>query len=153
MRLYGLPDFEANQPGFDNDGRSGGDHAGTVETSLLWALHPEGVDLSRLPAPDAPGPHFAMGGNVRESSRLVGERMVADEVAWLGAKGRELLAAYDAARPQQRLRTFEEVEVLWETVVRPHLRDFRTMQPGWSPDEVVPPGSVWARNAAVPERG
>ncbi len=32
MRLYGLPDFEANQPGFDGDGASG-DHAGKVETS------------------------------------------------------------------------------------------------------------------------
>src|SRR5581483_7403275 len=59
-RLYGLPDFEANQPGFDNDNKSGGDHAGKVETSLLWAVRPECVDVSRIPPPDAPGPHFAM---------------------------------------------------------------------------------------------
>ncbi len=32
MRLYGLPDFEANQPGFDGDGASG-DHTGKAETS------------------------------------------------------------------------------------------------------------------------
>jgi creatinine amidohydrolase len=59
-RLYSLPDFEANQPGFDGDNRSG-DHAGKVETSLLWALEPDCVDMSRLPSADVPGLHFAMG--------------------------------------------------------------------------------------------
>jgi creatinine amidohydrolase len=151
-RLYGLPDFEANQPGFDRDGRSGGDHAGKVETSLLWALHPECVDPSRLPPPEEAGPHFAMGANAREASRRVGERMVDDEVAWLGAKARELLAAYERERPSQRLRTFEDVEVLWETVVRPELHRFRTMQPGWG-TQGPPPDSIWAANAAVPDRG
>ena len=58
----------------------------------------------------------------------------------------------DVMRPQQRLRTFEEVETLWETVVRPRFREFRTMQPIWSPQETVPPDSVWARNAATPDR-
>jgi len=29
-RLFGLPDFEANQPGFDRDGKSGGDHAQNI---------------------------------------------------------------------------------------------------------------------------
>jgi creatinine amidohydrolase/Fe(II)-dependent formamide hydrolase-like protein len=47
VRLFGLPDFEANQPGFDRDGVSTGDHAGKVETSLLWALEPDCVDISR----------------------------------------------------------------------------------------------------------
>jgi creatinine amidohydrolase len=152
-RLYGLPDFEANQPGFDRDGRSGGDHAGKVETSLLWALHPECVDPSRLPPPEEAGPHFAMGATAREASRRVGERMVDDEVAWLGARARELLAAYERERPSQRLRTFEDVEVLWETVVRPELPCFRTMQPGWGAQEPPPAGSVWAANAPVPDRG
>lgn len=152
-RLHSLPDFAANLPGFDGDGRSGGDHAGKVETSLLWALHPGCVDLSRLPPADEAGPHFAMGSNAREASRQIGERMVADEVAWLGAKGRELLAAYERERPSHRLHTFEDVEVLWETVVRPRLPHFRTMQPRWPGQEAVPEGSIWARNAAVPDRG
>ena len=52
MQLYGLPDFEANQPGFDSDGNSGGDHAGKVETSLLWALEP---GLRRCLAPTSVG--------------------------------------------------------------------------------------------------
>src|SRR5262245_55790777 len=60
-RLYALPDWEANLPGFDNDGQSTGDHAGKVETSLLWALEPECVDLSRQPPEGTPGAHFAMG--------------------------------------------------------------------------------------------
>jgi len=94
-RLYGLPDFEANQPGFDCDGRSGGDHAGKVETSLLWAALPECVDLSRIPPENEPGHHFAMGSNAHQANRQVGERMVADEVRWLGLKAKELLDVYD----------------------------------------------------------
>ncbi|MCS6858903.1 MAG: creatininase family protein [Abditibacteriales bacterium] len=152
-RLYGLPDFEANLPGFNNDNKSGGDHAGKVETSLLWAVHPECVDLSRLPPPDAPGLHFAMGADARESSRRVGERMVADEVRYLVAKAQELLAAYAREKPTHQLRTFEDVEVLWETVVRPALKQFRTMQDAWEGQAAVPEDSVWHANWRVPQRG
>jgi creatinine amidohydrolase len=152
-RLYGLPDFEANQPGFAGDGKSTGDHAGRVETSLLWAVEPDCVDYSRLPAPDAHGPHFAMGGNAREANRLTGERMVADEVRWLGEKAHELLAAYDQETPQQRLRTFEQVEQLWETIIRPELKNFRSMQPNWGDRQPPAENSVWRANWAVPDCG
>ena len=149
-RLYALPDFEANQPGFASDGQSGGDHAGRVETSLLWALEPGCVDVSRLPEPDAPGPHFAMGRNAAESDRRIGERMVADEVAWLGQKGGELREQYRRVRPSQRLRTFAEVEALWQEVVAPALPGFRTMQPLWDERSSPPPeGSVWRANWAI----
>jgi creatinine amidohydrolase len=157
-RLYGLPDFEANQPGFTGDGTSGGDHAGRVETSLLWALEPDAVDLSRLPAPGDAGHNFAMGPDAYEADRRVGERMVADEVRWLTAKVRELLDAYAAAKPQHALRTFEAVEGLWENVVRPHLKQFRSMQQTWQDPETgqarppVPATSVWFENARVPDR-
>jgi len=150
-RLYALPDFEANQPGFAGDGRSGGDHAGRVETSLLWALEPDGVDLSRLPTEGEPGPHFAMGANAREASRRVGERMVADEVRWLGAKVEELLAQYERERPGQALRTYGDVERLWATVVRPRLKDFRTMQPLWADQEPPPAESIWWPNWPIPD--
>ena len=158
-RLYGLPDFEANQPGFAGDGKSGGDHAGRVETSLLWALEPECVDVSRLPAPDDAGPHFAMGPDAREADRRVGERMVADEVRWLTEKVDDLLEAYEQVKPRHTLRTFEDVEALWERVVRPQLKQFASMQPGWldpvtgEPRESVPADSVWYGNAPVPDRG
>jgi creatinine amidohydrolase len=151
-RLFSLPDFEANQPGFDGGGRSTGDHAGKVETSLLWALEPDCVDVSRIPSPDAPGPHFAMGANARESSRLIGERMVADEVRWLGAKARELLAAFGSQPHPPRLRTFADVERVWGTVVHPALREFKTLQQNWPGREPPPDTSVWKANWLVPDQ-
>lgn len=151
-RLYSLPDFEANQPGFDGDGKSGGDHAGKVETSLLWALRPECVDVSRIPPEDQPGPHFAMGATARLSNRRTGERMVADELRYLGEKAKELLTAYDRERPRHTLRTYEDVERLYETVVRPALKDFKTMQNSWTGQDAIPESSVWYPNWRVPER-
>jgi len=152
VRLYGLPDFEANQPGFDGDGKSGGDHAGKVETSLLWALLPECVDVSRVPTPEEPGKHLAMGRNVRLSDRRVGERMVADEVRWLGQKGQELLAAYEREQPQQRLRTYAQVEALWDEVIAPVLKEFASMHDLWAGQEAPPEGSMWRENWRVPDR-
>ncbi len=149
-RLYALPDFEANEPGFAGDGSSG-DHAGKVETSLLWAVEPDCVDVSRLPARGADGPHFAMGGNAHDSDRRVGEQMVADEVAWLGRKSAELLADYDRDAPTQRLAGYEQVEQLWEDVVGPVFADFKTMQHR-SEDEHVPEDSVWHANWRIPDR-
>jgi creatinine amidohydrolase len=150
-RLYGLPDFEANQPGFAGDGKSGGDHAGRVETSLLWALAPDCVDVSRLPPAGEPGPHFAMGSTAHASDRRIGERMVADEVQWLGNKARDLLAAYDQAQPAHTLRTFADVERLWANVVRPLLNEFHSMQPLWPDQEPVPEGSAWYENWPIPD--
>jgi hypothetical protein len=95
-----------------------------------------------------------MGGNVRQSNRQVGERMVADEVRWLSAKAKELLTAYDRERPRHTLRTFEDVEKLWADVVRPALKDFWTMQDMWKGEEHPVPGdSVWHANWRVPKRG
>jgi creatinine amidohydrolase len=152
-RLHSLPDFEANRPGFDSDGKSGGDHAGKVETSLLWALHPECVDVSRIPPEGEPGPHFAMGATARLSNRRTGERMVADELRYLGEKAKELLAAYDRDRPAHALRTYEDVERLYETVVRPALKDFKTMQNSWTGQDAIPQDSIWYPNWRVPDRG
>ena len=149
VRLYSLPDFEANTAGFSGDGHESGDHAGKVETSLLWAIEPECVDVSRIPSPDAPGPHFAMGDDAGLSNRLAGERMVAGEVQWLGEKAAELVADYDQLQPVQRLRTFADVERMWREVVEPRLADFRTMQDLWEGQEPVPDGSVWHANWRV----
>lgn len=149
-RLYGLPDFEANQPGFASDGHSGADHAGRVETSLLWAVEPGCVDVSRFPPEAEPGPHFAMGPNARQTNRRIGERMVADEVRWLGAKAAELLADYDRLQPQHALRTFADVENLWDTVVRPRLPEFQTMRQLWEGQEAVSEDSRWYPNSRVP---
>lgn len=164
MRVYGLPEFEANEPGFGPEGPTA-DHAGKVETSLLWHLDPESVDVSRLPdteAPEAQGsrdflsrpPYFAMGTNAAESDRRTGARMVRDEVAWLGRKADELLEAYAPDRAVRGLVTFDDVERFWESEVSPRLPDFATMQRSWNSDETVDPASRWHVNwdAAGPIR-
>ena len=164
-RLYALPDFEANEPGFDRDHRSSGDHAGKVETSLLWSLEPACVDLTRLPpfplppqAEGEPGRHFAMGHNANLSNRRTGDRMVADEVAFLTRKAADLRAAYPAAaKPDSaaRLNRFEDVETFWETTVRPVLGKFESYAPYHQPTAVVqelPADSVWKANATGPLR-
>lgn len=145
VRLYSLPDFEANQPGFSGKG-DGGDHAGKVETSLLWALEPDCVDTSRIPPDDAAWPRFAQGKDAREANRRTGERMVADEVAWLGKKAKELIEDYDRIQPQHTLRTFSQVEEVWRNVVQPRLPEFWTMQDLWGGQQPVPEDSVWHEN-------
>ena len=149
-RFFSLPDFEANTPGFDENGRSGGDHAGRVETSLLWALMPECVDLSRVPPEDEPGHHLAMGRDVRQSNRRTGERMVADEVRFLGAKAKELLAEFDRLSPDFARMTFGQVEELWEAEIAPIIGEFRSMQERWGNESDLPDGSIWKRNLGVP---
>ena len=148
MRLYGLPDFEANQPGFDGDGKATGDHAGKVETSLLWALEAECVDVSRFPEEDATGPHFAMGPNARLADRRVGERMVADEVRWLGEKAAQLLADYQLHQPTERQRlSFMQIEQIWAAEVFPRLAEFHSMRY----DHRQPPAdSIWQLNYHIP---
>ncbi len=151
VRLYGLPDFECNQPGFDGDGATG-DHAGKVETSLLWAVAPDCVDVSRIPAAGNPGSLYAMGVDAIQANRQIGERMVADEASWLGSKGRQLLGEYDRIRPAERLLTFEQVEQVWHSVVEPQLPVFESMQEAWkdSPTQAIKESSVWYANWHVP---
>ena len=146
MRVYGLPDFEANKPGFPGDGASG-DHAGKVETSLLWALEPACVDYSRIPA-EPQSPSFAMGPDAARADQEIGRRMVADEVAWLGGKMRELLAAYDPQRPS-RLRTFDDVERFWAGEVRSAISGFASMQ--YFHQGEPPAESRWRENWPVGE--
>ncbi len=145
-RLYGLPDFEANQPGYDG---SGGDHAGKVETSLLWALMPECVDVSRMPPETEPGTPYAMGRDAYQADRKIGERMVADEIRFLGEKMRQLLEEYERLKPSHSLRTYAQTEELWSTVVVPALAEFKSMQTIWE-GEPPPEGSKWRENWEIP---
>jgi creatinine amidohydrolase len=146
-RLYGLPDFEANIPGFDNDGRSGGDHAGRVETSLMMALDPSCSDMTRLPAKDEPGCHWAMGRNAYESNRKVGERMVMDEVEYLGKKVNELLSEYNQIKPEHKFRTYDDVDKFWNNVIIPKIKDFACLQLDFSGQgRTIPEDSVWYEN-------
>ena len=158
VRLYGLPDFEANHRGFDNDGKSGGDHAGKVETSLLWALEPDCVDLSRIPrearAADAAGggtdantawarpPYFAMGENAVESDRRVGERMVEEEIQFLTDLAQRLLSEFEEPE-SRRVPTFEEVEEIWDSDIKPILHTFESLLDFHQDIGEPPAGSVW----------
>lgn len=146
MRLHGLPDFEANTAGFPGDGADG-DHAGKVETSQLWALEPEGVDLARLP-PEPSYPLFAAGKDAAQASLEAGRAMVASQVAYLGEKMRELRAAYDPARPS-KLRTFGDVERFWEEVIRPELPRFKSLRSTWYEKDTPEEDSRWRENWPV----
>lgn len=146
-RLYSLPDFEANTVGHTG---SFADHAGRVETSQLWALEPELVDISRIPEEGTPGPHFAMGVDAHLADRKIGEEMVASQVEFLGKKAAELVAEYDRVKPEHKLKTFEDVEVLWRDVVKPHLNEFWTMKDGWNDLHEVRHDSRWYANWRIP---
>lgn len=153
MKIYGLPDFEANQPGFGKSGEKG-DHAGKVETSLLWALDPDCVDFSRLPSADGIGldeHNFAMGPNAFESNRRSGEQMAEDEARWLGEKAETLLSEYQHDPPKNRNPlSFMAVEQIWTRDVEPQLREFLTMKElfEWQL-EGPPPQSRWRLNWKV----
>ena len=141
-----------DQVEIDEDIKGWADHAGRGETSVLWAAEPSCVDLSRLPDKDAPGPHFAMHDNAYETDRRKGERLLLNKAEYLGRRGRQLLTNYEKLRPPHTLRTYEDVEKLWEQHVAPHLKDFASMQDLSRGQEPVPEDSVWYANWRVPKR-
>ena len=130
------------------DGKGMGGHAGRGETSLLWAVDPACVDVSRLPKQGQPGPHFAMGDYADTSDRRIGEQMVTELVELLGEKGQELMAAYESSEKHAPL-TFEQVERIWEQEVAPRLSGFASMQSG---ENTPPENSRWYANWRVPNR-
>jgi len=148
-RLYALPEFESNYLGFSGDGQQTGDHAGKVATSLLWALEPQCVDVSRFPQQYQKGQVFAMGQDAPEADRRVGERMVTDQVKWLGNKARELLAEYDRIQPEHTFTTFHSVETAWDELIAPVFASFQTMQERWPWQEPIPEVSPWKENNPV----
>ena len=154
MRIYGLPDFEANQPGFDA-GVETGDHADKIETSLLWAVEPDCVDMSRLPRKDEPGPHFGMGLTAFKSNRKTGERMVEDEVRWLGAKAQELLSEFaesQLALEQRRPLSFGDIERIWNDELKLRIKDFASMRELFDDQQGGPSTqSRWQLNWRIPE--
>ena len=135
------------------DDRGSGGHAGRGETSLLWAVEPDCVDLSRLPEPNTPGPHFAMGADAREASRRLGEEIVEKVADGLGAKAQELLDAYERLKPTHPPLTFEDIERIWEQEVRPHLSGYASMQDAANGQEPPSEDSRWHAQWRVPDRG
>ncbi|MEZ4663116.1 MAG: hypothetical protein R2911_36670 [Caldilineaceae bacterium] len=123
-----------------------------METSLLWALEPQCVDMSRMPVDETGAPHFAMGPDAIQSDRRIGERMVADEVRWLGQKASALLDQYAENPPATRQPlTFMDIERIWVQEVQPVLPDFKTMK--YLERTPPPEDSVWRVNYAIPGVG
>ncbi len=131
------------------DERGGGGHAGRGETSLLWAVEPDCVDVSRVPPADAPGPHFAMGPLAREADRRVGERMTRTIVETLLGMSERLLAEYAEREPRPAL-TFGDVERIWREEIEPFLPEFASMQDLRPDQSAPPPESQWYANWRVP---
>lgn len=92
-----------------------GDHAGICETSQLWALRPELVDLSRMPAPYE-GPLFAAPSQARLSSRREGEAIVASQVGYLKRLADELLRQAEGMPPCERIPG-AAAESIWQAML------------------------------------
>ena len=69
-----------------------GDHAGPCETSQLWALRPDLVDVSRIPPHEDGERVFASDLQPGQASRLEGERIVRSQIDNLVEGGNRLLA-------------------------------------------------------------
>ncbi len=132
-----------------------GHHAGRCATSQLWALRPDLVDMSRLApgTPDEIRRIMATGHDAAQSSRQLGEAIVASQVAWLGRKASELLQAWHPPdRPASRTPgnplgalTFGEAERIWREEVEPLLPRFSSMND--EPDQAATdPASPWSDN-------
>jgi creatinine amidohydrolase len=132
-----------------------GDHAGRCETSQLWALYPELVDMSRMAqgTTDEIRKVMATGWNANQSSRRLGERIVASQIAYFGRVAADLLAAYQQpAQPRKPAPgnplgalTFGETERIWLEEIEPILPQFSSMnlEPNQQPTD---PASPWSPN-------
>ncbi len=151
VRVWAGADYEAIE--FED---LHGDHAGRCETSQMWALRPELVDISRLArgTPAQISKVMATGPDAGEASRRLGEGIVASQVTWLGRKAAELLHAYGPEdRPAQPTPgnprgalTFDQTEDIWRQDIEPLLPTFVSMN-ARSGEEPVDAGSPWAANA------
>lgn len=120
-----------------------GDHAGATETSQLWYLRPDLVDVSRLSPELVAAREFAVGGNVMEGSRRLGEEIVRGQIERLGAIGQELLAAY-AGPNQPPALSFDETEAIWGEI-EARKGEWVTLKL-WESQEPVGPDSAWYAN-------
>ena len=93
-----------------------GDHAGRCETSQLWALSPESVDVSRIPDEPFEGVVFASPHDAKYSSRREGEAIVASQVAFLNRLADELLRQSEGRPPSERI-PFDDAEKIWQEML------------------------------------
>lgn len=127
-------------------------HGGAVETAMLWAAEPDCTDLSRLPEPGAPGPHFAMGADAAQADRRRGEEIIDHIGNHMGLIAKGLLADFDRLQPQCRMMTYDQVETMWEQHVQPLVKDFASMQDLAEGQTPPPEDSLWRPQWKVPQR-
>jgi hypothetical protein len=101
------------------------------------------VDISRLLPEDAARRFFAAGGDALESSRRLGQEIVEGQVASLGAKASELLAAYEGDGPPAAL-SYDETEGIWREILA--RRDEWVTLKTWPNQASAPEGSPWRAN-------
>ena len=125
-------------------------HAGKNETEVLWALEPDCTDMSRIPDPTDPGPHFAMGPDARDAERRHGESMVVAAAAALADKTRQMVADHDVLRPECQVLTYARIEEIWAEELRPLVAGFACMRDTVSGGKPAPPkDSQWYPNWRV----
>lgn len=141
LRVWAGSDVELH------DAETSDGHAGRYETSLLWAMHPDLVDRSRLEEGQQAEGVMAGSAGARSASRREGELLVRAGVDRLGAVAAALLDAGedDEIVQSQRRMTIDEAERLWRTEVSPVLPEFVSFQEpeGYG---TVRDGSQWAAN-------
>jgi len=117
LRAVALADWEAIQYKDYH-----GDHAGRCETSQLWALCPDMVEISRVPDGPPERRVFASSSDARHSSRSEGEAIVASQVAFLGRLADALLREAEGKPPSERI-SGEQAEQIWQ--------EMRAERPKW----------------------
>jgi creatinine amidohydrolase len=130
----------------------GAGHGGKVETSLLWAVEPDCVDVSRAPEHGLPEPRFAMGEDAKQSDRRLGEKLIDEMVANVGAKAKELLEEYDRLQPSRQPLTYDQIEQVWDRDVKPRFSKFASMQSLGTGQKEPPENSRWHAQWQIPDR-
>jgi creatinine amidohydrolase len=93
-----------------------GDHAGPCETSQLWALRPDLVDMARLPT-SAPGRWtFGSTPEASRASRAEGRRIVDSQVRSLGQLSDRLLKEAET-QPAATWYSFEAADAIWQRIL------------------------------------
>ena len=88
-----------------------------------------------------------------ESSRKAGDLMVSDAADTLWDMAQQLLADYEAAQPEHKPLTFDQVEEIWDQEVRPLIKDLDSMQDMRPGQEPPPENSRWYANWRTRYRG
>lgn len=93
-----------------------GDHAGVCETSQLWHLRPELVDISRIPREPFGGRVFASDYAARNASRSEGARIVESQIDFLKRLSDELLRQAEGQPASERI-PHEAAEIIWREIL------------------------------------